>query len=69
MRVYVDLLMLAANIIKPVQTHIYRKKYVNDSANSEEHLKKKKEKGAMLIQALIYPASCILQYGWCGPDF
>jgi hypothetical protein len=28
-----------ANIIKPMQTRIYRKKYINNSVNSEGHTK------------------------------
>jgi hypothetical protein len=43
---------IAANIIKPMQTRNYLKKYVNGSVNSEGHLKIKiKKPGATLIQA------------------
>jgi hypothetical protein len=40
---------LAANIIKPTQTRIHRKKYVNGSENLEEHVRKKT--GTTLFQA------------------
>ncbi len=40
-------------VIKPTQTRIYWKKYVNGSLNSEGHLKNLKP-GTTLIQAYIY---------------
>ncbi len=45
----------AANIIKPRQTRIYRKKYVNGSVKRREIEKNKIKKGATLIQVQIYP--------------